>query len=97
MTTVTKRATDESADQVVATLAGALKRAGLATDIMEPSTVLRVFSPTGNASMDEVITLRPDANEVLTWYWSWGAPIGPASEAANTVIKLKRVTAATVS
>lgn len=95
MATVVQRDADESAaDQVVKTLDIALKRAGLATDILEPSTRLKVFSPTGNAFMDEVITLRPNLMEELTWYWSWGAPIGPASDVVNTVVKLRNVVSA---
>ncbi len=33
--------------------------------------------------LSETITCRPDERGVLGWYWSWGAPIGRADDAAR--------------
>lgn len=86
--------TYETADQAVSTLEHSLKLAGVNAEVIEPSTRLKVFSPSGRASLDETITLRQNADEVLTWFWSWGPEIGPASEVALNVRKLKHAMAA---
>jgi hypothetical protein len=84
-----------TADKLVTDLANALKRQGIATDIIEPSTKIKVFSPAGNAFMDELVTLRPDANEELTWYWSWDKPICPATDLARAVDLIEHVVSET--
>ncbi|MDN3354753.1 hypothetical protein [Actinomadura sp. DC4] len=84
-----------AADNLVTDLANALKRQGMATDIIEPSTKIKVFSPAGNAFMDELITLKPDADEVLTWYWSWDRPICPATHLGSAVELIKNVVSGT--
>lgn len=88
MDAVTERT---SADEVVKALDYALKREGLATEIIEPSTKIKVFAPNGNPMFDEVLTLRPNDSEVLTWWWSWGSPQGPATDLAATVAAVHNV------
>jgi hypothetical protein len=70
----------ESADQYVDRLAAACKLKGLVTEIIEPSTKLKIGTLGGHALMAETISLRPDVSEALTWHWSWGAPICPADD-----------------
>jgi hypothetical protein len=97
MTTAARRDTsaeqraETNADELLARLDTTLKREGLRTDVIEPSTRLKVFAPDGNAHMDEIITLAPNADEVLTWWFSWGQAIAPASDVSETVRRMKAV------
>jgi hypothetical protein len=97
MATTTTPGTAESADELIKRLALACKRRGLATDIIEPSTKIKIFAPSGNAHLDEMVSLRPDGDELLTWYWSWGSPICPAHEIGRAVTLIERVVSATLS
>lgn len=100
MTTATRRdasaeqRAEPNADELLTCLDSALKRAGLRTDVIEPSTKLRVFSPDGNAYLDEIITLAPDKDEVLTWWYSWGTAIGPASNVSEITRSVMAVVSA---
>ena len=85
----------ETADQYLRRLFDACTRAGLVAEIIEPSTKLRISTPNGNVRMAEVISLRPDAEEVLTWHWSWGAPMCRADDTDFAVRALTRVVAET--
>jgi len=84
---------DESADQLIERLAKACEGAGLRTTVIEPSTRIKIYGPDDNEHFDEMITLRPDAGEVLTWYWSWNAPICPAQDIATAVTMIRKVVA----
>lgn len=85
----------ESADQLVSRLATMCGRAGLVADIIEPSTKVRINTPNGNEHLAETITLKPDAGDVLTWWWSWDRPICPARDIDCAVTALIRVVAGT--
>jgi hypothetical protein len=82
---------DESADQLVTRLAEACEKIRLRTTVIEPSTRIRIHAPHGNVHFDEMIMLRPDAEEVLTWYWSWGVPICPGHDIATAVTMIRKV------
>ena len=82
---------EPNADELLTRLDTALKRAGLRTDVIEPSTKLKVFSPSGNAHLDEILTLAPGKDEVLNWWFSWGTAVGPASNVSETVNRVKAV------
>jgi hypothetical protein len=84
---------NESADQLIGRLAEACEDAGLATTVIEPSTKIEIHAPDSNEHFDEMITLRPDAGEVLTWYWSWDTPICPAHEVVLAVAMIRKVVA----
>jgi hypothetical protein len=93
---------EESADRLTERLAEACGAAGLKVTVVEPSTRLRVHAPNGNEHLDEVVTLRPDPGEVLTWYWSWDepahpAPICPAHDIPTAVRMIRHVVAAEVT
>ena len=85
----------ESADQLISRLARMCERAGLVADIIEPSTRIRINTPNGNEHMAETVTLKPDAGDVLTWWWSWDRPICPAYDIDCAVTALLRVVAET--
>jgi hypothetical protein len=90
---------EESADRLTERLAKACGEAGLKVTVIEPSTRLKVHALNGNEHLDEVITLRPDPGEVLTWYWSWDepahpAPIAPAHDVATAARLIRHVVAA---
>jgi hypothetical protein len=92
MTTPTSTAR-ESADRYIDRLATACKLKGLVVEIIEPSTRLKISTPGGHALMAEMISLRPDRGEVLTWHWSWGAPICAADDIDLAVRAIFRVIA----
>jgi hypothetical protein len=83
--------TDENADQLIERIAKVCQEAGLTTTIVEPSTRIKIHAPDQNEYFNEVITLRPDRNEALTWYWSWNAPICPAHDIATAVAMIRKV------
>ena len=85
-----------SANELVRSLSEACKAAGLETLIIEPSTKVWVNTPNGREHMAELITLRPDADEVLMWWWSWRKPICPAENIAEATKLISNVVAATV-
>ena len=85
----------EGADQLIARLATMCGRAGLIADIVEPSTKVRVSTPNGNEHLAETISLRPDADNELMWWWSWERPICLANEIDYAVTALIRVVAET--
>jgi len=86
-------AAQESADQLVHRLHLACERAGLLVEVVEPSTKLKICTPNGSEHMAETITLKPDDDEVLTWYWSWGMPICPAHDIQLAVKAILHVVA----
>lgn len=84
---------NESADTFIERLAKGCEEAGLKATVFEPSTKIKIHTPNGNAYFDEMITLRPDAGEVLSWYWSWGEPICPADDLATAIAMIRKVVA----
>ncbi len=80
-----------SADELIKQLDEACRRRGLMTVVMEPSTRIKVFAPGGNARLDEVVSLRPNKSEILTWHWSWGDPICPATEVDQAAKRIENV------
>lgn len=84
---------DQSADQFIERLAEGCEDAGMRTTVIEPSTRIKIYAPNGNAHFDEMITLKPDAGEVLSWHWSWGEPICPAGDLATAVAMIRKVVA----
>ncbi len=84
-----------SANELIKQLDNACKDQGLATDILEASTRIKVFAPSGNPAFDELVTLRPEVDEVLMWYWSWGSPICPADEIDWAAAQIANVVGAT--
>lgn len=83
---------NESADQLITRLAKECESAGLRVTVIEPSTRMKIHG-LGNQYFDEMISLRPDDDEVLTWYWSWNAPICPAKDIATAVAMMRKVVA----
>lgn len=72
-----------NADQYVTWLASAVRQMGYDATIVEPSTRLMVSLPHGRAYMSETVSLRPNDNNELMWWWSWNKPIGPAANIAD--------------
>jgi hypothetical protein len=87
----------ESADELIKKLEVACKHRGLVTDVVEPSTRIKVFAPSGNAHLDEMVSLRPNESEVLTWHWSWGDPICPATDVDQAAKRIENVVSVTVA
>ncbi|GAB2821071.1 hypothetical protein GCM10027176_26810 [Actinoallomurus bryophytorum] len=81
----------ESADRYVDRLVAACKLKGLVTEVIEPSTKLKIGALGGHALMAEVISLRPDENEALAWHWSWGGPICAAGDIEYAVTSILHV------
>jgi hypothetical protein len=81
----------EAADRFDA-LATACADAGLTVEIVERPSKITVTASEAHPHMAEAITLRPNARGLLTWYWSWDAPIGPAENVAELVRLITRVT-----
>lgn len=76
---MTTNATD-SADAIISRLDKACRGMGLETKILEPSTKIRINVPHGDARMAEVVTLKPDTQDVLCFWWSWDEAICPADD-----------------
>jgi hypothetical protein len=85
--------TDENADELINRLAKACEGAGLATTVVERSTRIKIHAPDHNEHFNELITLRPDTGEVLTWYWSWDTPICPAHDIETAIAMIRKVVA----
>lgn len=81
----------EAADRFDA-LATACADAGLTVEIVERPSRVTVTAAAARPHMAETITLRPNLRGLLTWYWSWGAPIGPAENVAELVRSITHVT-----
>lgn len=81
----------EAADRFDA-LTTACANAGLTVEIVERPNKITVKAPGAHPHMAETISLRPDAKGLLTWYWSWGAPIAPAENVAGLVRWITHVT-----
>jgi hypothetical protein len=90
---ITSSTARESADRYVDRLATACKLKGLVTEIIEPSTKLKIATPGGHALMAETVSLLPDKSETLTWHWSWGTPICAADDIDLAVRTISHVIA----
>jgi hypothetical protein len=90
-TTATREERACSADEYVTRLARTVEQMGYVATIVEPSTRLTVSLPHGREFTNEMLTLRPDANEQLMWWWSWGTPINHAEEIAQVAAKVINV------
>lgn len=88
MTTTTP---EEDADAIISRLVDALVAAGLLTEILEASVRVRVQAGPQGGKLAEVINLKPDADDVLCFWWSWDEPICRASDIARAVAAITYV------
>jgi hypothetical protein len=65
-------------------LARECQKAGLTATVLGPARV-HVSAPGAHARLAETVRCVPDAEERLTWHWSWGEPICPAADIAGAV------------
>jgi hypothetical protein len=72
-------------------MAAACEKAGLTADVLEPGGKIKINCPDGNAHMAETVSLRPDGDAVLMWWWSWGKPICPAEQIGRAVELISKV------
>jgi hypothetical protein len=86
-------ATDDElgADEYVRRLKRACERFGYLATILEPSTRLDVSLGDGRAFTHETVTLKPDGNNRLTWWWSWDKPMVPAEEITEAARRISSV------
>ncbi|MEV5708793.1 hypothetical protein [Actinoallomurus sp. NPDC052274] len=80
----------EDAHTVADRLARACRVEGLSADVLGPTRV-RACVPKTHAGLAEIIKIMPDEGEVLSFYWSWGERICPASDIAGAVAAIKHV------
>ncbi|GAB2860092.1 hypothetical protein GCM10027176_72870 [Actinoallomurus bryophytorum] len=72
-------------------MAATCEKAGLAFDVLEPAGKIKINASDGNERMAETVTLRPDADGVLMWWWSWERPICPAEQIDRAIELISRV------
>jgi hypothetical protein len=72
-------------------MVAACEKAGLTIDVLEPSGKIKINASDGNEHLAETVALRPDADEVLMWWWSWGKPICPADQIDRAIELISRV------
>lgn len=72
-------------------LTTACSNAGLKVEIVQRPSTITVKAPEAHRYMTETITLRPNAKGVLTWHWSWDAPIAPAHNIDDLVRLIVRL------
>lgn len=94
MTRSPRAAHAEAADRFDA-LATACTNAGLMVEIVKRPNKITVKASEAPPHMAETITLRPNAMGLLTWYWSWGAPIASAENVDELVHWVTHVTSGT--
>lgn len=75
---------DDDVHTLTSRLTDACRRAGLNAEPVAPTRV-RVSYPGAHARLSETVRCMPDRQERLTWWWSWGDPICPATEIDNAV------------
>lgn len=73
------RTTEEDVHTLCDQLRQACARLDLVAENISPTRV-RIGAP-GAGMLSEVITCKPDADEVLRWWWSWGDPFCRATHA----------------
>ncbi len=82
---------NQDAEKIVKRMVEACSKAGLAVDVLEPSSAIKINAPDGNAHMAEMVTLRLDADGKLMWWWSWGKPICAAQQVEHAVELISKV------
>ena len=84
----------DTADVIIARLNSACRCDGIETRICERSTRLWVNLPGNRAHMAEFVSLRPDVDDQLCFFWLIGGKsikICPASEIALAVESIRQV------
>jgi hypothetical protein len=71
-------------------LAEECRKAGLRAEIVAPTRVL-VSRPGAHGRLAELVRCMPDADERLTWFWSWSEPICPAAAIGDAVRAIAHV------
>lgn len=95
--TITREDDREAAATITNRLAEACTAAGLMTEVLA-SVRVRVRAPgAAGAHLAEVVSLRPDREEVLCFWWSWGQPICHASDITRAVESIAHVVAPTIA
>jgi hypothetical protein len=82
--------TPEDVHVLTERLVRACREAGLSADVLSP-TRIRACVPSAHPHLAEIIKVRPDENEVLSFYWSWDERICPAVEIDTAVASIKHV------
>jgi hypothetical protein len=85
-----------SADEYVRRLKRACELFGYLVTIQEPSTRLDVALPGGLSYAHETVSLKPDENNRLMWWWSWGRPMVPAEEITEAAKRISSVVQETI-
>ncbi|MEV0401244.1 hypothetical protein [Actinoallomurus sp. NPDC050550] len=88
--TVQWQETPEEVHVIAERLEKACREAGLSAEVLGP-TRIRAWVPNANPHLAEIIKIRPDENEVLSFYWSWDERICPAAEIDTAVTRIKHV------
>jgi hypothetical protein len=81
----------QDTEKIMELMVAACEKADLAIDVLEPGGKIKINASDGNERMAETVTLRPDADGVLMWWWSWGRPICPADQIDRAVELVFRV------
>jgi hypothetical protein len=81
----------QDTEKIMERMVAACEKAGLAIDVLEPAGKIKINASDGNARMAETVTLRPDGDDVLMWWWSWGRPMCPADQIDRAVELISRV------
>jgi hypothetical protein len=80
----------EDVHVLVERLVRACREAGLSADVLSP-TRIRACVPNTSPHLAEIIKVRPDESEVLSFYWSWDERICPAADIDGAVTAVKHV------
>jgi hypothetical protein len=80
-------------NQIIEQMVAACRKADLTVEVLDPAGKIKINASDGNAHMAETVTLAPDKDEVLMWWWSWGTPICPAAQIDRAVERLSNVVA----
>jgi hypothetical protein len=94
------RVTSDTADVIIERLDAACRRNGIMTRICEQSTRLWVNLPGDRAHLAEFVSLRPDADDRLCFYWLMGGrsiKICSADEITLAVENIKQVLSVSIS
>jgi hypothetical protein len=72
-------------------LAEGCRRAGLNAEVVDRAGGVKVSFPGAHSRLTETVTCVPDRRAKLTWAWSWGDPICPATDIADAVKAITHV------
>jgi hypothetical protein len=89
----------DTADMIIARLNTACRSGGIETRVCEQSTRLWVNLPGNRAHMAEFVSLRPDVEDRLCFYWLIGGKsikICPADEIGLAVETIRQVLSVSV-